>query len=77
MIVDNMEIGPPLGNNVPITVMTDLLVNTAPESTDSTEILPEMLRYDFHNADWVALRNALNEMNCHSILYNTLNVDVL
>ena len=57
--------------------MFDLLVNTVPESTDSTEILPKSVRYDFHNADWVALRNALNEVDWHSILYDTPDVDVL
>ena len=36
-----------------------------------------MFRYDFHNADWVALRNALNEVGWHFILYDTPNVDVL
>ena len=71
LIVDNLEIGPPLGNSVHNTVMIDLLVNTALESTDSIEILPKMLRYDFHIANWVALCNALRKMDWYSILYNT------
>ena len=77
LIVDNLEVGPHLGNSDHNTVMFDLLVNTVPESTDSTEILPKLFRYDFHKADWVALRNALNEVDWHFILYDTPNVDVL
>ena len=57
--------------------MFDLLVNTVTESTDSTEILPKQFRYDFHNPDWVALRNTLNEVDWRFILYDTRNVDVL
>ena len=51
LIVDNLEVGPPLGNSDHNTVMFDLLVNTVPESTDSTDILPTTFRYDFDNAD--------------------------
>ena len=57
--------------------MLDLLVNAVPESNDSNEILPTKFRYDFHNSDWVAVRNTLNEVDWRFILYDTLNVDVL
>ena len=33
LIVDNLEVEPPLGNSNHNTVMFDLLVNTVPEST--------------------------------------------
>ena len=77
LIVNNLQVGPPLGNSDHNTVMFDLLVNTIPETTDSTKILPTMFRFDFGNTEWIALRNALHEVNWHSILYNTPNVDVL
>ena len=55
----------------------DLLDNTYLSLLTLPRFFPRIFRYDFHNPDWLAPRNALNEVDWHSIFYDTPIVDVL